>query len=84
LFSSIYAKYSGAVAQIKNLMAVSFILILHRNILCVQGVEMSCNYRWFGTSYGGFNVCTDLLDAKKKEPVVVYSGGVDRDVSFDL
>lgn len=41
------------------------------------------NYkRWFGSEYGGFFVCEEIL--KDREQIIVYSCGVGKDISFDI
>lgn len=38
--------------------------------------------RWYGSEYGGFFVCEEIL--KNREQVIVYSCGVGTDISFDV
>jgi FkbM family methyltransferase len=38
--------------------------------------------KWFGSEYGGFFVCEEIL--KNREQVIVYSCGVGKDISFDV
>ena len=37
--------------------------------------------KWFGSEYGGFFVCEQIL--KNRDQVVVYSCGIGKDISFD-
>jgi FkbM family methyltransferase len=40
---------------------------------------------WFGSTYGGFFVCTDTLATQSPDKsIIVYSAGVGEDISFDL
>ena len=45
-----------------------------------QGVQRKLNSVHLGSSYGGYAVCTDRLDASS----IVYSAGIGEDISFDL
>ncbi len=38
--------------------------------------------KWFGSKYGGFFVCKEIL--KNKDQIIVYSCGVGTDISFDI
>lgn len=38
--------------------------------------------RWYGSEYGGFFVCEEIL--KNREQIIVYSCGVGNDISFDI
>ncbi|MDR1591400.1 MAG: FkbM family methyltransferase [Prevotellaceae bacterium] len=49
-----------------------------------KNIEIRCRYKWLGTTYGGFDVCLDALDVKKKQEIIVYSAGVGCDISFDM
>lgn len=42
--------------------------------------EIECNFEWYGSKYGGFYVCPDILNNKS----VVYSFGAGEDISFDI
>jgi FkbM family methyltransferase len=54
------------------------------NVLRRKYIEITCAHEWFGSDYGGFPVCTEILDEKKEENIIVYSIGVGCDISFDL
>lgn len=43
-------------------------------------VETRKNKKWYGSSYGGFFVCPDLIH----EGSIVYSFGIGTDVTFDM
>jgi len=43
-------------------------------------IGIKCNYHWFGSSYGGFYVCSELIHKDS----IVYSFGIGEDISFDL
>lgn len=40
---------------------------------------VKCRKKWYGSSYGGFYVCPDILDKDS----IVYSFGIGKDISFD-
>lgn len=40
---------------------------------------VNCNHLWYGSLYGGFYLCPDLLN----EDSIVYSFGIGEDISFD-
>jgi FkbM family methyltransferase len=46
-------------------------------------IEIACPHKWYGNDYGGFPVCTEILDTKREE-IIVYSMGIGCDISFDL
>jgi FkbM family methyltransferase len=54
-------------------------LKIKRRFLNHLKILIKCNYKWFGSEYGGFFVCPDLLDNRS----VVYSFGIGEDISFD-
>lgn len=43
-------------------------------------VNIKCNHKWYGTSYGGFYIHPDILN----ENSIIYSFGIGKDISFDL
>lgn len=43
--------------------------------------QSSIKSKWFGSDYGGFFVCPEILNNNKK--MIVYSCGVGTDISFD-
>jgi FkbM family methyltransferase len=47
-------------------------------------VSLKCDYRWFGNDYGGFYVCTEIVNLNSNDEIIVYSAGVGEDVSFDM
>lgn len=42
-------------------------------------INIKCNYKWYGSGYGGFFACPDLLNDNS----IVYSFGIGEDISFD-
>lgn len=45
----------------------------------VMPIEVLCNHKWYGNTYGGFNANPDSLG----EDSIVYSFGIGEDISFD-
>ena len=43
--------------------------------------ESTVKSKWFGSEYGGFFVCQDILG--KNDNIIVYSCGIGTDISFD-
>jgi len=43
------------------------------------------DYKWYGTDYGGFYICNDILrySIKKNQQIIIYSAGIGEDISFD-
>lgn len=54
-------------------------LKIKRSFLYHLKIGIKCNYTWFGSEYGGFFVCPDLLNSKS----IIYSFGIGEDISFD-
>ncbi len=59
---------------------------IKRLLLIISGkvshlkIDVKCNHKWYGDSYGGFYINPDYLNEKS----VVYSIGIGEDISFDL
>lgn len=50
------------------------------NIKSSTGIQLQCNKGYYGTEYGGWCVCPDMINRDS----IVYSFGVGEDISFDL
>jgi len=46
-------------------------------------VVFKCNYKMYGNDYGGYYICSEILNQDEKE-IIVYSAGIGKDISFDL
>jgi hypothetical protein len=40
---------------------------MHINLLRWKYIRITCVHKWFGSGYGDFHVCTEILDKKKEE-----------------
>jgi len=50
------------------------------NVKSPRGIQIQCNKGYYGTEYGGWCVCPDMINRDS----IVYSFGVGEDISFDL
>lgn len=55
-----------------------FLLKVYR-YLFLPHIEIRCESKWFGNSYGGFYVNPQIIDQNS----IVYSFGIGKDISFD-
>lgn len=42
--------------------------------------SISCKDKWYGSDYGGFYICPELINKKS----IIYSFGIGEDISFDM